>query len=58
MPTWAFFASTARPATQARLAALAAHGLGRDSELERRLGELVSLATTTNPTSTPDNTKE
>ena len=28
----------------ARLAALAAHGLGRDSELERRLGELVTLA--------------
>jgi enoyl-CoA hydratase/carnithine racemase len=54
----AFFASSARPATQARLAALAAQGLGRDSELERRLGELVPLATTTNPTSTPDNTKE
>jgi enoyl-CoA hydratase/carnithine racemase len=41
----AFFASSARPATQARLAALASHGLGRDSELERRLGELVASAT-------------
>jgi enoyl-CoA hydratase/carnithine racemase len=41
----AFFASAARPATQARFAALAAHGLGTDSELERRLGELVTLAT-------------
>ncbi len=40
----AFFASSVRPATQARLAALAAHGLGRDTELERRLGELVPLA--------------
>ena len=41
----AFFASTTRPTTQARLAALASHGLGSDSELERRLGELVTLAT-------------
>jgi enoyl-CoA hydratase/carnithine racemase len=41
----AFFASAARPATQARLATLAAHGLGSDGELERRLGELVTLAT-------------
>jgi enoyl-CoA hydratase/carnithine racemase len=41
----AFFASSARPATQARLAALVAHGLGRDSELERRLGELVPQLT-------------
>jgi enoyl-CoA hydratase/carnithine racemase len=41
----AFFASSARPATQARLAALTARGLGQDSELERRLGELVPLAT-------------
>jgi enoyl-CoA hydratase/carnithine racemase len=40
----AFFASSGRPATQARLAALAPHGYGRDSELERRLGELVTLA--------------
>ena len=40
----AFFASAARPATQARLAALVSHGLGRDSELERRLGELVPTA--------------
>lgn len=40
----AFFASTTRPTTRARLAALAAHGLGSDSELERRLGELVTLA--------------
>jgi enoyl-CoA hydratase/carnithine racemase len=40
----AFFASAGRPATRARTAALAAHGLGRDSELERRLGELVTLA--------------
>jgi enoyl-CoA hydratase/carnithine racemase len=39
----AFFASAARPASQARLAALASHGLGSDSELERRLGELVTL---------------
>jgi enoyl-CoA hydratase/carnithine racemase len=41
----AFFASSARPATQARFATLAAHGLGSDSELERRLGELVTMAT-------------
>ena len=41
----AFFASAARPTTQARMATLAAQGLGRDSELERRLGELVPLAT-------------
>jgi hypothetical protein len=40
----AFFASSARPATQARLATLISHGLGSDSELERRLGELVTLA--------------
>jgi enoyl-CoA hydratase/carnithine racemase len=40
-----FFASSARPATQARLAALASQGLGRDSDLERRLGELVPTAT-------------
>ena len=48
----AFFASSVRPATQARLAALASHGLGSDSELERRLGELVTLATAT-PDRTP-----
>jgi enoyl-CoA hydratase/carnithine racemase len=41
----AFFTSSARPGTQARVAALASQGLGRDSELERRLGELVMLAT-------------
>ena len=41
----AFFTSTTRPTTQARLAALASHGLGSDSELERRLGQLVTLAT-------------
>jgi enoyl-CoA hydratase/carnithine racemase len=41
----AFFASSARPATQARFATLAANGLGSDSELERRLGELVTMAT-------------
>jgi enoyl-CoA hydratase/carnithine racemase len=41
----AFFASAGRPAAQARVAALAAHGYGQDSELERRLGELVTLAT-------------
>jgi enoyl-CoA hydratase/carnithine racemase len=40
----AFFTSASRPTTQARVAALAAHGLGSDSELERRLGELVTLA--------------
>jgi enoyl-CoA hydratase/carnithine racemase len=43
----AFFTSAVRPTTQARAAALAANGLGRDSELERRLGELVPLATHT-----------
>jgi enoyl-CoA hydratase/carnithine racemase len=41
----AFFTSASRPATQARLGALASHGYGSDSELERRLGELVTLAT-------------
>jgi enoyl-CoA hydratase/carnithine racemase len=41
----AFFNSASRPETQARLAALATHGFGSDSELERRLGELVTLAT-------------
>jgi enoyl-CoA hydratase/carnithine racemase len=41
----AFFASAGRPAAQARVAALAAHGYGQDSELERRLGELVTLGT-------------
>jgi enoyl-CoA hydratase/carnithine racemase len=41
----AFFTSASRPETQARLAALASRGLGSDSELERRLGELVTLAT-------------
>jgi enoyl-CoA hydratase/carnithine racemase len=40
----AFFASSGRTATQARFAALASQGFGRDSELERRLGELVTLA--------------
>ena len=39
----AFFASATRPATQARLANLVAQGYGRDSDLERRLGELVTL---------------
>jgi enoyl-CoA hydratase/carnithine racemase len=43
----AFFTSASRAATQARLAALASHGLGTDSELERRLGELVTLARVT-----------
>ena len=38
----AFFTSNGRPGTQARLTALAAHGLGQDGELERRLGELVA----------------
>jgi enoyl-CoA hydratase/carnithine racemase len=46
----AFFASASRPATQARLAALASHGLGSDSELERRLGELVTLGGQSGPT--------
>jgi enoyl-CoA hydratase/carnithine racemase len=41
----AFVTSASRPTTQARLAALASHGYGSDSELERRLGELVTLAT-------------
>jgi enoyl-CoA hydratase/carnithine racemase len=41
----AFFTSSARRTTQARLAALASHGLGSNTELERRLGELVTLAT-------------
>jgi enoyl-CoA hydratase/carnithine racemase len=41
----AFFASAGRPGAQTRVAALAAHGYGQDSELERRLGELVTLAT-------------
>lgn len=53
----AFFASAARPATQARLMlmALASHGLGRDSELEQRLGELVTLATASaDPHPTPE----
>jgi len=49
----AFFASAGRPATQARMAALASHGLGRDSELERRLGELVTLAGDAQTTNTP-----
>jgi enoyl-CoA hydratase/carnithine racemase len=50
----AFFASSGRPATQARFRALASHGLGRDSELERRLGELVTLATApSDPNPTP-----
>jgi enoyl-CoA hydratase/carnithine racemase len=40
----AFFASAARPAARSRVAALAARGYGRDSELERRLGNLVTLA--------------
>ena len=41
----AFFASAGRPEAQMRVRALAAHGYGQDSELERRLGELVTLAT-------------
>ena len=41
----AFLTSASRPETQARLVTLAAHGLGSDSELELRLGELVTLAT-------------
>ena len=41
----AFFVSAARPATQARMAPLASHRLGRDSELERRLCELIPVAT-------------
>jgi enoyl-CoA hydratase/carnithine racemase len=41
----AFFASAGRPGAQTRVAALAAHGYGQDSELERRLGELVTVAT-------------
>ena len=50
----AFFASAGRPAAQTRVAALAAHGYGQDGELERRMGELVTLATAPpdpNPTS-------
>jgi enoyl-CoA hydratase/carnithine racemase len=41
----AFVTSSSRPSTQARMAALTSHGLGSDSDLERRLGELVTLAT-------------
>ena len=41
----AFCGTAARPATQARGAALAAHGRGRDRALVRRLGELVPAAT-------------
>jgi enoyl-CoA hydratase/carnithine racemase len=40
----AFFASSGRPAARERVAALAARGYGRDGDLERRLGELVTLA--------------
>jgi enoyl-CoA hydratase/carnithine racemase len=40
----AFFTSASRPESQARLGALIDRGLGRDGELERRLGELVTLA--------------
>ena len=40
----AFFVSATRPATQARLANLVAQGYGRDGDLERRLGELVTQA--------------
>jgi enoyl-CoA hydratase/carnithine racemase len=50
----AFFTSMARPTTRARVGALASHGYGTDGELERRLGELVTLATAPpdpNPTS-------
>jgi enoyl-CoA hydratase/carnithine racemase len=43
----AFFASASRPATQARLGNLAAHGYGRDGELERRLGALIDRAAAT-----------
>jgi enoyl-CoA hydratase/carnithine racemase len=50
----AFFTSAARPATQARMAALVSQGLGRDSELERRLGELVPVATQNRSTSTKE----
>jgi enoyl-CoA hydratase/carnithine racemase len=52
----AFFTSSARPTSQARLAALASHGLGTNTELERRLGELVALAAEPpdpNPTPAP-----
>jgi enoyl-CoA hydratase/carnithine racemase len=50
----AFFASAGRPAARARLATLASHGLGSDGELERRLGELVTLAAgPPDPTATP-----
>jgi enoyl-CoA hydratase/carnithine racemase len=47
----AFFTSSGRPATLARCGALAAQGLGTDSELERRLGELVTLADQATPAS-------
>jgi len=50
----AFFTSAARPTTQARMAALVSQGLGRDSELERRLGELVPVATQNRSTSTKE----
>jgi enoyl-CoA hydratase/carnithine racemase len=40
----AFFASSARPATLARFAALRERGYGSDGELERRLGELLPEA--------------
>jgi enoyl-CoA hydratase/carnithine racemase len=39
----AFFRSSGRPAAQERLAVLVAEGYGRDGELERRLGELVTI---------------
>jgi enoyl-CoA hydratase/carnithine racemase len=40
----AFFASSARPGTLARFAALRERGFGTDGELERRLGELLPEA--------------
>jgi enoyl-CoA hydratase/carnithine racemase len=40
----AFFASSARPGTLARFAALRERGFGQDGELERRLGELLPEA--------------
>src|SRR4051794_8152471 len=46
----AFFASSGRPAAQARVAALAAQGLGSDGDLERRLGALVADAAAPAPT--------
>jgi enoyl-CoA hydratase/carnithine racemase len=49
----AFFTSAARPTTLARLSSLASRGLGRDGELERRLGELVPQATAQDEQSTP-----